>query len=158
MARGPNEKKPDQQDARDQHHPCCASCDTQENTNKGTVVAQSQSVYPVALILWNMLMAQTNRPTVVAGGLMASKSSTDSSGPCCSLGPPITLASRRETVDSCYAFDSCTSPAAAMTHFTFALSAGTPEGGGSRLSVTPSAQRKGHSNGARRSMVRYHGE
>ena len=37
--------------------------------SKGTVVAQSESVYPVALVLWNMLMAQTNRPIVVAGGL-----------------------------------------------------------------------------------------
>ena len=36
----------------------CAPSDTQENANRGTVVAQSQVVNPVAL---NMLMARTNR-------------------------------------------------------------------------------------------------
>ena len=39
---------------------CCAPSDTQENANKGTVVAQSQGVNPVALVLSNMLMARTN--------------------------------------------------------------------------------------------------
>jgi hypothetical protein len=37
---------------------CCALSDTQENANKGTVVAQSQGVNPVALGLWNMLIAR----------------------------------------------------------------------------------------------------
>ncbi len=36
----------------------------EESANKGTVVAQSQGANPVALVLWNMLMARTNRPNV----------------------------------------------------------------------------------------------
>ena len=38
---------------------CCAPSDTQENANKGIVVAQSQGANTVALALWNMLMART---------------------------------------------------------------------------------------------------
>ena len=32
----------------------------EESANKATVVAQSQGVNPVSLVLWNRLMAQTN--------------------------------------------------------------------------------------------------
>ena len=48
----------------------------QENADKGNVVAQSQGVNPVALALWNMLVAQTNSPHVrVRGSYAASASS-----------------------------------------------------------------------------------
>src|SRR6476661_3596535 len=48
---------------------CCAPGDTQENTNRGTVVAQSHGVSPLALFLWNMFMARTNSPDCRSKGL-----------------------------------------------------------------------------------------
>jgi hypothetical protein len=46
---------------------CCAPGDTQENANNGTVVTQSQGVNPVALVLWNILMARINSHDRVCG-------------------------------------------------------------------------------------------
>jgi hypothetical protein len=55
----------------------CVLCEEQEESaNKDTVVAQSQGANPVALVLWNMLMARTNRPNVAVGERHAANSSS----------------------------------------------------------------------------------
>jgi hypothetical protein len=53
---------------------CCAPNDTQEDTHKGSVVAQSN---PAALVLWNRLTARTNSRDDMSGWSYTANSSSN---------------------------------------------------------------------------------